>query len=81
MPDAQGEVAHYNEEEKVMNQREYESGLKKLLEVVSTELNEHDPWYLEHLYMPSNVPGVKPITVSEWLDARWTKRNYPAGPQ
>lgn len=64
-----------------MNQREYESALKDLLEEVALLAEDHYPKNLKRLYMPQNVPGVPPISVSDWLDARWTKRNYPRGPQ
>jgi len=64
-----------------MNQREYESALKDLLEEMATLVEEHYLTDLESVYMPQNVPGVDKISVKDWLDARWIKRNYPAGPQ
>lgn len=63
-----------------MNQQEYESALKDLLEEVAEGLEEYEP-AIRGLYMPQNVPGVPQISVKDWLDARWTKRNYPKGPQ
>lgn len=57
-----------------MNQREYESALKDLLEKVTYRLDYYEPFYLEELYMPQNVPGVEPIRLDKWLDARWHKR-------
>lgn len=64
-----------------MNQREYESALKDLLEQVAYRLEYYEPNFLDELKMPQNVPGVPRISVTKWLDARWTKRNYPKGPQ
>lgn len=64
-----------------MNQREYESALKDLLEEMATLVEEHYLTDLESVYMPQNVQGVDKISVKDWLDARWTKRNYPTGPQ
>ena len=64
-----------------MNPREYESALKDLLEEVAEVLEEYEPDYLRDVNMPQNVPGVPQISVKDWLDARWTKRNYPKGPQ
>lgn len=60
---------------------EYESALKDLLEEMATLVEEHYLTDLESLYMPQNVPGADKISVKDWLDARWIKRNYPAGPQ
>lgn len=64
-----------------MNQQEYESALKDLLEEVALALEEHEPDFLRDIHMPQNVTGVEPISLADWLDARWTKRNYPKGPQ
>lgn len=64
-----------------MNQREYESALKDLLEEVTLALEDHEPDLIRDFYMPQNIPGVEPIRLDKWLDARWTKRNYPRGPQ
>lgn len=64
----------------VMNQRDYESALKDLLEEVALVVEDYDPDYLRDLYMPQNVPGIEPITLDAWLDARWTKRNNPKMP-
>lgn len=64
-----------------MNQREYESALKDLLEDVAEVLEEYEPDYLRDVNMPQNVPGVPQISVKDRLDARWTKRNHTKGPQ
>lgn len=64
-----------------MNPREYESALKDLLEEVALLAEDHYPKNLDRLYMPQNVPGAPQISVKEWLEARWTKRHYPKGPQ
>lgn len=57
-----------------MNQREYESALKDLLETVTTLAEEHYPETLAGLYMPQNVPGARQVNLIEWLDARFAKR-------
>lgn len=58
-----------------MNQRSYESAPKDLLEEVASLAEINYSASLRKLYMPTNVEGVEPITVSEWLDARWEKKN------
>lgn len=58
-----------------MNQREYESGLKDLLEHLVGIVAELDEPRLYDLYLPQNVPGARRVPLLEWVAARESKRN------
>lgn len=53
-----------------MNQREYESQLKNLLEHLVGIAAELDEPRLYDLYLPQNVPGVRRISLLDWVHAR-----------
>lgn len=59
-----------------MNQRQYESGLKNLLEDLAEELEKHDAEALNNYYLPTNVPGVKPLSVGDWLRIRQAPEGF-----
>lgn len=56
-----------------MNQREYESQLKDLLERLVHIVAELDEPRLYDLYLPQNVPGVRRISLLDWVEARRVK--------
>lgn len=56
-----------------MNQREYESQLKNLLEHLVGIVAELDEPRLYDLYLPQNVPGVRRISLLDWVEARRVK--------
>lgn len=61
-----------------MNQREYESALKDVLEALALVVEEYEPNYLRTVHMPHNVPSAKRVSVLEWLDLREEKRDREA---
>lgn len=58
-----------------MTQRQYESALKDLIEEMAHKLDWYEPDWVFENYLPSNIEGVRPIRIADWLLVREGKRD------
>lgn len=64
---------------RLMTQRQYESALKDLIEEMAHKLDWYEPNWVSENYLPSNIEGVNPIRVVDWLVVREAKRGQRTG--